>query len=87
MLNGLVRDGRTITHPGQGNPDIVDDVELVIDSHTALVPGEGLIATPGIIDSHVHLSSPALLDVALSSGITTLVGMGLGGVWDVGVNP
>jgi urease subunit alpha len=82
-----IKDGRIAGVGRAGNPDVVDDVELVIDSHTALIPGEGLVATPGIIDSHVHLSSPALLDVALSSGITTLVGMGLGGVWDVGVNP
>ena len=82
-----IKDGRIAGVGRAGNPDVVDDVELVMDSHTALVPGEGLIATPGTIDSHVHLSSPALLDVALSAGITTLVGMGLGGVWDVGVNP
>jgi urease subunit alpha len=79
--------GRIVGIGRAGNPDVVDDVDLVIDSHTALVPGEGLIATPGTIDSHVHLSSPALLDVALATGITTMVGMGLGGVWDVGVNP
>jgi urease subunit alpha len=82
-----IKDGRIIGVGRAGNPDVVDDVDLVMDSHTALIPGEGLVATPGTIDSHVHLSSPALLEVALSSGITTLVGMGLGGVWDVGVNP
>jgi urease subunit alpha len=82
-----IKDGRIAGVGRAGNPDVVDDVELVMDSHTALVPGEGLIATPGTIDSHVHLSSPALLDVALSAGITTMIGMGLGGVWDVGVNP
>jgi urease subunit alpha len=82
-----IKDGKIAGVGRAGNPDVVDDVDLIIDAHTALVPGEGLIATPGIIDSHVHLSSPALLDVALSSGVTTLVGMGLGGVWDVGVNP
>jgi len=82
-----IKEGRIVGVGRAGNPDVVDDVELVMDSHTALIPGEGLIATPGTIDSHVHLSSPALLDVALSSGITTLIGMGLGGVWDVGVNP
>jgi urease subunit alpha len=82
-----IKDGVIVGVGRAGNPDVVDDVELVLDSHTALVPGEGLIATPGTVDSHVHLSSPALLDVALSTGVTTLVGMGLGGVWDVGVNP
>jgi urease subunit alpha len=70
-----------------GNPDVQSGVDLVVDSHTAIVPGEGLIATAGIIDSHVHLSSPAIAEAALSSGTTTIVGMGMGGVWDVGANP
>jgi urease subunit alpha len=70
-----------------GNPDAQTGVDLVVDSHTAIVPGEGLIATAGIVDSHVHLSSPAIAAAALSSGITTIVGMGMGGVWDVGANP
>jgi urease subunit alpha len=70
-----------------GNPDVQAGVDLVVDSHTAIVPGEGLIATAGIVDSHVHLSSPAIAEAALSSGITTIVGMGTGGVWDVGANP
>lgn len=82
-----VKDGRVVGVGRAGNPDVVDDVELVLGSHTALVPGEGLIATPGAIDSHVHLSSPGIMAAALSTGITTMVGMGLGGVWDVGVNP
>lgn len=70
-----------------GNPDVSSGVDLVVDSHTAIVPGEGLIATAGMVDSHVHLSSPAIAEAALSSGITTIVGMGVGGVWDVGANP
>jgi urease subunit alpha len=70
-----------------GNPDVQAGVDLVVDSHTAIVPGEGLIATTGIVDSHVHLSSPAVAAAALSAGITTIVGMGTGGVWDVGANP
>ncbi len=70
-----------------GNPDVQSGVDLTVDSHTAIVPGEGLIATAGIVDSHVHLSSPAIAEAALSAGITTIVGMGTGGVWDVGANP
>src|SRR6202012_595119 len=41
----------------------------------------------GLIDSHVHLSSPAIAAAALSAGVTTLVGMGTGGGWDGGANP
>jgi urease subunit alpha len=82
-----VKDGRVVGIGRAGAPDVVGGVDLVVGPHTALVPGEGLIATPGAVDSHVHLASPRLLDVALSTGITTMVGMGIGGVWDVGVNP
>jgi urease subunit alpha len=79
--------GRIVGTGRAGNPDVQSGVDLVVDSHTAIVPGEGLIATAGIVDSHVHLSSPAIAPAALSSGVTTIVGMGAGGVWDVGANP
>jgi urease subunit alpha len=82
-----VAGGRIAGTGRAGNPDVQAGVDLVVDSHTAIVPGEGLIATAGIVDSHVHLSSPAIAGAALSAGITTIVGMGTGGVWDVGANP
>jgi urease subunit alpha len=82
-----IADGRIAGTGRAGNPDVQSGVDLVVDSHTAILPGEGLIATAGIVDSHVHLSSPEIAPAALSSGITTIVGMGTGGVWDVGANP
>jgi urease subunit alpha len=82
-----VKDGRIVGVGRAGNPETADGVELVVDSHTAMITGEGLIATPGVVDSHVHLSSPEVVPAALSAGVTSLVGMGIGGVWDVGANP
>jgi urease subunit alpha len=82
-----VAGGRIAGTGRAGNPDVQAGVDLVVDAHTAIVPGDGLIATAGIVDSHVHLSSPAIAPAALSAGITTIVGMGTGGVWDVGANP
>ena len=82
-----VKDGRIVGIGRAGSPDVFEGVDLVVGPHTALVPGEGLIATPGAIDSHVHLAAPTLLEVGLSAGVTTIVGMGIGGVWDVGANP
>jgi len=82
-----IAEGRIVGIGRAGNPDVMDNVDLVIGPHTSLLPGEGLIATPGGVDSHVHLSSAAVIPVLLGSGITTIVGMGAGGVWDVGVNP
>jgi urease subunit alpha len=61
-----------------GNPDIVDDVEVVIGPNTVPIPGQGLIATPGGVDTHVHLVTPRLVPVALAAGMTTLI---TGGLW------
>jgi urease subunit alpha len=82
-----IKDGRIVGIGRAGSPDVLDGVDLVVGPHTALVPGEGMIATPGAVDSHVHLAAPTLLEVGLSVGVTTIVGMGIGGVWDVGANP
>jgi urease subunit alpha len=82
-----IKDGRVVGVGRAGNPDVLDGVELEVDAHTAMITGEGLLATPGIVDSHVHLSNADLVPAALSAGVTTIVGMGIGGVWDVGANP
>ena len=82
-----IKDGRVVGVGRAGNPDVLDGVALEVDAHTAMITGEGLLATPGIVDSHVHLSNADLAAAALSAGVTTIVGMGIGGVWDVGANP
>ncbi len=82
-----VKDGRIVGIGRAGNPDVTDNVDLLVGAHTSLLPAEGLIVTPGGVDSHVHAASPALVPAALASGLTTLVSMGSGGVWDIGVNP
>ena len=61
-----------------GNPDIMDGVDLVFGPNTIPYRGDGLIATPGGVDSHVHVgTNPKLMDVALAAGLTTLIGAGL----------
>jgi urease subunit alpha len=82
-----IKDGRIVGVGRAGNPDLQRGIELEVDAHTAMITGEGMIATPGVVDSHVHLSNAALAASALSTGVTTIVGMGIGGVWDVGANP
>lgn len=82
-----IKDGRVVGIGRAGNPDVSDDIDLVLSASTGIVNGDGLIATPGGVDSHVHLSSTSLIGAALTSGLTTLVGQGSGGVWDLGVNP
>jgi urease subunit alpha len=82
-----IKDGRIVGIGRAGNPDVSDNIDLVLSASTGIVNGDGLIATPGGVDSHVHLSSTSLIGAALTSGLTTLVGQGSGGVWDLGVNP
>ena len=73
-----VKDGMITGIGRAGNPDIMDDVDLVVGTNTDVIPGDGLIATPGGVDSHVHIShSPKLMWVALSAGLTTMIGAGL----------
>ena len=71
-----IKDGRIVGVGRAGNPGISDGIELEIGPHTAPIMGYGLIATPGAVDSHVHLISPALMPAALSGGVTTLVTAG-----------
>jgi len=71
-----IKDGRIVGIGRAGNPSITDGIDLPIGPHTAPVPGYGLIATPGAVDSHVHTISPPLIPAALSGGVTTLISAG-----------
>ena len=75
-----VKDGRIVGIGKAGNPDTMDGVDpaLVIGPSTEILSGNGRILTAGAIDCHVHLISPTLLDEALTSGITTIIGGGTG---------
>jgi urease subunit alpha len=71
-----IKDGRIVGVGRAGNPDISDGIDLPIGPHTDPIMGYGLLATPGVVDSHVHLITPALLPAALSAGTTTLITAG-----------
>ena len=71
-----IKDGRIAGIGRAGNPDITDGVDLTIGPNTWPIPCHGLIATPGAVDSHVHLLSPRLVPVALAAGVTTLITAG-----------
>ena len=75
-----IRDGRIVALGKAGNPDTMDGVhpDLVIGPGTEVVAGNGKILTAGAIDSHVHLICPQILDTALASGVTTIIGGGTG---------
>ncbi|MET0827257.1 MAG: urease subunit alpha, partial [Acidimicrobiales bacterium] len=75
-----VRDGHIVGIGKAGNPDTMDGVDpaLVIGPSTEVMSGNGRIVTAGSIDSHVHLICPQIVEEALASGITTLIGGGTG---------
>jgi urease subunit alpha len=75
-----VRDGRIVALGKAGNPDTMDGVHprLVIGPSTEVMAGNGLLLTAGAIDCHVHLICPQILEEALASGVTTVVGGGTG---------
>ncbi|MGY5117554.1 urease subunit alpha [Streptomyces sp. 900105755] len=81
-----IREGRICSIGRAGNPDTLDGVDVVVGTGTSIVAGEGLIATAGAVDTHVHLLSPRIMEASLASGVTTIIGQEFGPVWGVGVN-
>jgi len=77
-----IKDGKIVGIGKSGNPGVMDGVQpnLIISANTDVRSAEGLIATPGGIDCHVHFDSAGLCAEALSSGLTTMIGGGLGPV-------
>ncbi len=90
-----IKAGKIVAIGKAGNPATMDRVNpnLVVGVATTVRDAEGLIATPGGIDVHVHFDSAQLCEHAISSGITTMIGGSLGpitvgidcgGAWNVG---
>ena len=90
-----IKEGRIVGIGKGGNPAVMDGVhpELICGAATTVRDGEGLIATPGGIDVHVHFDSAQLVEHAIASGLTTMIGGSLGpitvgidcgGAWNVG---
>ncbi|GMV68817.1 MAG: urease subunit alpha [Pseudomonadota bacterium] len=73
-----IRDGRIAGIGKAGNPDVQPGVTLVVGPGTEVIAGEGLIATAGGIDAHIHFICPQQVEEALMSGITTMIGGGTG---------
>src|SRR5262245_1756264 len=61
-----------------GNPAIQPAGTIPIGAGTEIIAGEGMIATAGGIDSHIHFICPQQIDEALMSGVTTMLGGGTG---------
>ncbi|WP_437337515.1 urease subunit alpha [Sorangium sp. So ce394] len=73
-----LKDGRIAAIGKAGNPDVQDGVTIVIGPGTEVIAGAGKIVTAGGIDTHIHFICPQLVEEALCSGLTTLIGGGTG---------
>ncbi|ALC04570.1 Urease subunit alpha [Corynebacterium deserti GIMN1.010] len=73
-----LRDGHIFRIGKAGNPDVMDNVDIVIGVSTDIIAGEGKILTAGGIDTHVHFIGTDQVNTALASGITTMIGGGTG---------
>ena len=75
-----IKDGTIKAIGKSGNPNNCDGITdgLEIGANTEILSAEGKIITAGAIDSHIHFISPGQIDVALASGVTTMIGGGTG---------
>jgi urease subunit alpha len=75
-----IKHGRIAAIGKAGNPAVMRGVtpNMIVGATTEVIAAEGMIVTAGAIDAHVHFICPQLADVALASGITTLIGGGTG---------
>jgi urease subunit alpha len=75
-----IKDGRIAGIGQAGNPYLQEGVDpsLTVGAGTEVISGEGLVATPGAIDSHVHFLTPEQIPHALANGVTTAIGGGTG---------
>lgn len=80
-----IREGRIAAIGKAGNPRTADDIDVVVGSGTVVISADGMIATSGGIDSHVHSITPRIFSTFLASGITTVLTQEAGPIWGVGI--
>ena len=73
-----IKDGLIVAVGNAGNPNVMDDIDMVISSNTEVISGEHCICTPGTIDTHIHFISPQQAIEAICNGTTTMIGGGTG---------
>ena len=73
-----IKDGNIVKLGKAGNPYTQNDIDIIIGPSTEIIAGEGKILTAGAIDSHIHFICPQQIEVAIASGVTTMLGGGTG---------
>src|SRR3974377_197519 len=73
-----IKAGKSFAVGKAGNPDIQPNVSIIIGPGTEAIAGEGKILTAGGFDTHIHFICPQLVEEALMSGVTSMLGGGSG---------
>jgi urease len=75
-----IKDGVIVGIGKAGNPDVMDGVtpNMIVGSCTDVIAGEGKIITAGGFDTHIHFICPQQVQEAIASGITAMLGGGVG---------
>ncbi|MEL6492400.1 MAG: urease subunit alpha [Cyanobacteria bacterium J06621_3] len=73
-----IKDGKIAKIGKAGNPYTQNNIDIIIGPGTEIIAGEGKILTAGAIDSHIHFICPQQIEVAIASGVTTMLGGGTG---------
>ncbi|KAI0396414.1 hypothetical protein F5Y17DRAFT_465119 [Xylariaceae sp. FL0594] len=75
-----VKNGHIVAIGKAGNPDVMDGVTdgMIVGSCTDVIAGEGKIVTAGGMDSHIHFICPQQVYDSIASGVTTMLGGGVG---------
>ncbi len=75
-----IKEGMIVGIGKAGNPDVMEGVTpgMVVGSCTEVIAAERMILTAGAMDAHVHYICPDLIEEAIATGITSLLGGGTG---------
>lgn len=75
-----IKDGYIAGIGNAGSPETMNNVDedLIVSGNTEVISAEGKIATAGALDIHVHFNSAQLPRHAIASGVTTMLGGGVG---------
>jgi urease subunit alpha len=73
-----IKNGLIVGIGKAGNPNVMDEIDMIISANTEVMAGEHTICTPGIIDTHIHFIAPQQAIDAICSGTTTMIGGGTG---------
>ena len=73
-----IHKGRIVAIGKAGNPEIQNNIDIIVGPNTRYITGRGLLATAGAIDTDYRFTSRRHCLRSLLSGVTTMIGGDLG---------